>query len=122
MQRIINLFKWFNKLLLAGVIILLITLAIFLNKPSLFINDIENITSDIINQNLNSSFKIKISSIDGNFVSGFYVKNTKVFLNSEIISSIDSVYINPNISDLFLLNISYLSTQKYIDSIIIKLI
>ena len=107
MQRIINLFKWFNKLLLAGVIILLITLAIFLNKPSLFINDIENITSDIINQNLNSSFKIKISSIDGNFVSGFYVKNTKVFLNSEIISSIDSVYINPNISDLFLLNISF---------------
>ena len=107
MQRIFNLFKWFGRLLLAGVMILIITFVIFLNKPSLFIDDIEEIISSTINQRLNSNIKINISSIDGDFISGFYVKNTQVFLNEDLAASMDSIYINPNISDLLLLNISF---------------
>ena len=107
MQRIFNLFKWFGRLLLAGVLILIITFVIFLNKPSLFIDDIEEIISSRINQKLNSNIKINISSIDGDFVSGFYVKNTQVYLNEDLAASMDSIYINPNISDLLFLNISF---------------
>ena len=107
MQRIFNLFKWFGRLLLAGVLILIITFVIFLNKPSLFIDDIEEIISARINQKLKSNIKINISSIDGDFVSGFYVKNTQVYLNEDLAASMDSIYINPNISDLLFLNISF---------------
>ncbi|MBC8311262.1 MAG: translocation/assembly module TamB domain-containing protein [Candidatus Marinimicrobia bacterium] len=107
MQRIFNLLKWFGRLLFAGVMILIIAIVIFLNKPSLFINDIEKITSEIINKNLDSNIKINISSIDGDFVSGFYAKNSQVYLNKDIVASIDSVYINPNISDLLFRHISF---------------
>ena len=87
--------------------ILVITFLIFLNKPSLFIDDIEQITSEIINRNLSSDFSINISSIDGDFVSGFYARNTQVYLNNDLVACIDSVYLNPNISDLFLMDISF---------------
>ena len=107
MQRIFDLFKWFGRLLLAGVIILMITFVIFLNKPSLFIDDIEEITSVIINQNLNSDLNINIDTIDGDFVSGFYAKNTSIYINNEVIASLDSIYVNPNVSDLLFLKISF---------------
>ena len=107
MQRIFNLFKWFGQFLLVGVMILIITLVIFLYKPSLFIDDIEEIASGIINKKLNSNINIDISSINGDFVSGFYATSTQIYLNSHLMVAIDSIYINPNISDLLLLNLSF---------------
>tara|TARA_B110000467_G_scaffold141029_1_gene141469 strand:+ start:947 stop:4732 length:3786 start_codon:yes stop_codon:yes gene_type:complete len=107
MQRIFNLFKWFGQFLLVGFMILIITLVIFLYKPSLFIDDIEEIASGIINKKLNSNINIDISSINGDFISGFYARNTQINLNSYLMVAIDSIYINPNISDLLLLNLSF---------------
>jgi len=93
--------------MLAGVVILIIALAVFLFNPSLFIDDIEKFTSDIINQNLDSNVRLNISSIDGNFLSGFYAKDINLYSNSDLISTIDSIYINPDISDLLLLNLTF---------------
>ena len=107
MYRIFNLLKWFTRFLSVGVVILIIVSVVFLFRPSLFIDDIEKNASRIINNNLNSNVNFDISSIDGNFISGFYAKNIEVYANNNLLVAIDSIYINPNISKLLLLNLSF---------------
>ena len=107
MKKFLEIIKLLAKIFTGILIFVIITFTLFLYNPDLFIEDIENITSEMINSGFKSNLDISLKDIDGDFVGGFYIKDILLFYNTTLLARADSIYINPNISDLFFLNISF---------------
>ncbi len=107
MNRIITLINWLLKLLFSGIVIIVLALILFLYKPSFFIDDLEVFITEFINENISEDINFKLDSIKGNFVSGFYLDDVKIKQNESEIGFIRTLYVNPNISDIFLFKIAF---------------
>ena len=72
----------------------------FLYKPSVFLDNIENYFSRLLeNHFLNVS--VSIDKIEGDFYSGFTIKNIHVKSDSSYLVALEDISIKPNLKEIF---------------------
>ena len=75
-------------------------LVFFIYKPSSFLNNIENYFSSFLeNHFLNIS--VSIDKIEGDFYSGFTIKNIHVKSDSSYLMALENISIKPNLKEIF---------------------
>ena len=104
MNNISNSGKWFLKLFFLFLSFLFAVIIIFLLRPEYFIEDIENFIKDQLSSSLNG--KVNIGNINGNFVEGFRLNQVLYQEDSLIIFSAQEIYIDPDLSRIFIGNIT----------------
>ena len=102
MRIITNIEKWFLILLSMLIIFSCGMIFIFLFHPQYFLDDIENYIEEKISSNIVGT--LDIGYFGGNFIQGFNIYNIQYQNNDEIIFSASKMYIDPDLSRIFLGN------------------
>jgi len=101
-----SILQWFGRLILLAAFLLAVILLLFLYNPSWFINDIENYIANKISHYSANSYNVNIKELRGDFIDGFNLKEISINSQNGNNFSIDSLILDPDISDLLSLNIA----------------